>query len=113
MRNLVIISLVLAYLVMAVVANVSFKRSAGSSDWRGFLQWQVVGNVAGFCSVLSLTGLLRYIPLHLAYTFTMGLGFVAVQVFGARLIFHEAITTGQWMGTALIAGGIVLVSLSR
>lgn len=113
MRNLAIMGLILAYLILAVVANVSFKRSAGSPDWKSFLQWQAVGNLAGFLSVLALTGLMRYLSLHLAYTFTIGLGFVAVQVFGARLIFHEAITTGQWVGTALIAGGIALVSLSR
>ncbi|MFQ6058380.1 MAG: hypothetical protein ACE5MB_05800 [Anaerolineae bacterium] len=57
--------------------------------------------------MLALTGLLHYIPLHLACTFTMGLGFVAVQGFGVPLIFHEAITPGQWLGTALIAGGLL------
>jgi len=41
------------------------------------------------------------------------LGFVAVQFVGAHLVFSEAITTNQWLGIALIAGGVVIVSLGR
>jgi multidrug transporter EmrE-like cation transporter len=113
MKTLAIAGLILAYVFFTVVSNVGFKRSAASSGPRDFLRWQVMGNLAGFLSVLALTGLLRFIPLHLASAFTYGLGFVAVQVIGAHLIFGEAITSSQWLGIALITGGIVMVSLRR
>jgi len=113
MRNLAIAGLILSYVFFAVVSNLAFKWSAASHGPRGFLWWQVVGNVAGFLSVLALTGILRFIPLHLAIAFTVGLGFVAIQFFGAHLICGEAITTSQWLGIALITIGVVIVSLGR
>lgn len=113
MRTWFIVILVLTNLAMVVTANVSFKFSALSPGWRGLLAWQVVGNLAGFASVLTLTFLLRHIPLHVAYALSAGLGFVLVQVLGARLIFHEAISTSQWFGVALVAGGIMLISQGR
>jgi len=92
-----------------IIANASFKMSATSPEWRGFLAWQVAGNLAGFITVLTLTGLLRYLPLHVAYPVTAGLAVVGVQVVAARLLSGEAISGGQWLGTALVIAGIVLV----
>jgi multidrug transporter EmrE-like cation transporter len=97
-------------LLFNVVANAGFKVSAASSTWRGFLLWQVVGNLAGFVTVLTLTGLLRFQPLHVAYPLTAGLAVIGVQVLAARWFFHESITAAQWVGTLLVAIGIMLVS---
>ncbi|MGA9348327.1 MAG: SMR family transporter [Anaerolineae bacterium] len=113
MRTLGIAGLILTNIFFIVVSSVAFKWSAASHGPRGFLWWQVVGNIAGFLSVVTFTFLLRLIPLYLAYAFTAGLGFVSVQVIGARLIFGEAITTSQWLGIALITGGVVMVSWRR
>jgi len=113
MKTLAIAGLILVNISFTVVSNVGLEWSAASNRLRGFLWWQVVGNVAGFLGVLAFTFLLRFIPLHLAYAFTAGLGFVAVQFFGAHLVCGEAITTSQWLGMALIAGGVVIVSLDR
>jgi len=113
MKTLAIAGLILTSIFFIVVSNVAFKWSAASHGLRGFLWWQMVGNVAGFLSVVTFTLLLRLIPLYLAYAFTAGLGFVSVQVIGARFIFGEAITTSQWLGIALIAGGVVMVSWRR
>lgn len=93
-----------------ILVNAGFKLSATSSEWRGFLVWQVIGNLAGFITVLTLTGLLRYLPLHVAYPVTAGLAVIGVQVVAARWLFGEAISSGQWLGTLLVAIGIVLVS---
>jgi len=109
----IIAGLVLSNLAFTVLSNVGFKWSALSTDWRGFITWQVVGNLAGFLSVLAFTALLRLISLHLAFAVTAGLGFLAVQVIGAHLIFHESVTRGQWLGIVLITGGIALVALAR
>ncbi len=113
MKTLAIAGLILTNIFFIVVSNVAFKWSAASHGPRGFLWWQVVGNIAGFLSVVTFTLLLRLIPLYLAYAFTAGLGFVSVQVIGARLIFGEAITHSQWLGITLIAGGVVMVSWRR
>jgi len=111
MKTLATAGLILAYLFFTVISNLGFKWSAASSGAREFIKWQVMGNVAGFMSVLALTGILRFIPLHLATAFTIGLGFVAIQFFGAHLVCGETITSSQWLGIALIALGVAVVSL--
>ena len=103
------LALVLANLLFNVVANASFKASALSANWQGFLSWQVVGNVAGLITVLTLTGLLRYIPLSVAFPVTTGLAIIGVEVFAAQMLFHEPVSAEQWIGTLLIVGGIALV----
>jgi multidrug transporter EmrE-like cation transporter len=107
---LVLISLVGGNLLFNIIANVSFKLSAGSPTTRGFLLWQVAGNLAGFITVLTLTGLLRFIPLQVAYPVTTGLAVIGVQVIAVRLLFHESITLPQWLGTLLVVLGIVLIA---
>ena len=105
----VTLALLMTNLIFNIISNAGFKVSAGSSSWREFLVWQVAGNLAGFITVLTLTGLLRFIPLHVAYPVTTGLAVVGVQVVAAWWLFHEPITTAQWLGTLLIAIGIFLV----
>lgn len=97
-------------LLFNVIANVSFKLSAFSPGWRSFLGWQIVGNLAGFITVLTLTALLRFMPLHVAYPVTTGLAVLGVQVAAARLIFHEPVSSMQWLGVLLIIVGVVLVA---
>jgi len=103
------LALLIGNLLFNVLANASFKLSAVSANWQGFLSWQVLGNLAGFVTVLTLTGLLRYIPLHVAFSVTTGLAVIGVQVFAAQLLFHESVTPGPWVGTLLIVAGIVFV----
>lgn len=102
-------ALLVGNLLFNIVANASFKLSAASPGLRSFLAWQIVGNLAGFITVLTLTGLLRYLPLHVAYPVTAGLAVVGVQVVAARWLFGEAISSGQWLGTVFIIVGIILV----
>ena len=96
-------------LLFNIVANTSFKMSAASSGWRGFLTWQIVGNLAGLATVLTLTRLLRFVPLHIAYPVTAGLAVIGVQVVAARWLFSETISSTQWLGTVVIVVGIVLI----
>lgn len=105
----IILALIGGNLLFNIVANASFKVSADSRTWRAFLLWQVVGNLAGFITVLTLTGLLRHIPLHVAFPLTTGLAVVGVQVGAARLLFHESITPVQWIGTLLVVIGILFI----
>lgn len=107
--NAIVLALISANLLFNIVANASFKVSAFSGTWRGFLSWQVVGNLAGLITVLTLTGLLRYVPLHVAYPVTTGLAVFGVQIVAAKLLFREAMTPGQWLGTGLLVLGIALI----
>ncbi|MBC7317008.1 MAG: hypothetical protein H5T70_11360 [Chloroflexi bacterium] len=108
-QGLIAGALFLFNLVCNIVSNTSFKLSAASSHWKGFLTWQVVGNLTGFLGVLSLTGLLRLVPLHVAYPLTVGLAVVGVQVVAAGALFRETISPAQWVGTGLIVLGILLI----
>lgn len=92
-----------------IYANAAFKISSFGLGWRHFLTWQVVGNLCGFLTVLTLTALLRYLPLHVVFPITSGLAVLGVQVFAARFYFHETISLGQWAGSLLIMGGIFLI----
>lgn len=121
--------LVGANLIFNVIANLSFKLAAFSPTWRSFLGWQIIGNLAGLITVLTLTALLRFLPLHVAYPVTTGLAILGVTVAAAGLhrllhasgiapwrheaaglMFQESISTPQWLGVLLIIAGIVLVS---
>lgn len=96
-------------LLFNIVAGASFKLSATSPNWRGFLLWQVIGNLAGFITVLTLTGLLRHVPLHVAYPVTTSLAVLGVQIGAAALLFHETITPAQWLGALLVVAGILFI----
>ena len=98
-------------LLFNIVANVGFKYSAESGSWRGFVAWQIIGNVAGFLTVLTLTALLRYIPLGMAFTVTTGLAVLGVQVAASAVFFHEPVSQVQWLGTLLVTAGIALVAV--
>ncbi len=92
-----------------VFANTGFKLSAMATNWKTFLAWQIAGNLSGFIAVLTLTGLLKYLPLSVAYPTTMGLAILGVQVMAARWIFHETITPTQWLGAACLVAGLWLI----
>ena len=104
-----VVALVGANLLFNIIANASFKMSAGGHTWRQFLLWQLVGNLAGLITVLTLTALLRWIPLHVAFPLTTGLAVIGVQVVAAWWMFREPVTPAQWLGTLLIVAGILLV----
>lgn len=109
-QNILIFFLLIINLAFNVVANAGFKLSADSGSLRGFLTWQVIGNLAGFITVLTLTGLLHYIPLHIAFPVTTGLSVIGVQMVAGRWFFGETISSGRWLGTILVAVGIVLLT---
>lgn len=108
--NALLLALTLANLLFNIIANGSFKISAGSSSLRGFLTWQVVGNLAGFITVLTLTGMLRYVPLHVAFPLTTGLAVIGVQMVSGRLFFGEQVSSLDWLGTILVVAGILFLT---
>ncbi len=108
-RNLTL-TLVVVNLIFNIVANASFKYSANSATWGKFFFWQIIGNLAGLVTVITLTALLKFIPLEVAFPVTTGLAVIGVQVFASHWFFHEEISPTHWLGTLFIAAGIVLFS---
>jgi multidrug transporter EmrE-like cation transporter len=107
--TLIIAALLLLNMIFNIVGNASFKLSTLAENWKGLVGWQVVGNLAGFVTVLTLTGLLKYLPLHVAQPMVQGLAILGVQIVAARLFFHEIISPTQWIGMALIVAGIIFI----
>ncbi len=105
----VIVVLLSGNLLFNILANSCFKVSSTSSTWRAFLVWQIIGNLAGLITVISLTGLLHYLPLSFVFPVTTGLAVIGVQIVSSRILFGESVTSTQWLGTLMIALGIVLV----
>ncbi len=105
------ILLLLADLVANTGAHISFKLSAGKRKAKGFLFWQVIGNLAAFLGVLAYTLVLKTIPLHVAYPLTEGLTSVGVLLVGGLLVLKERIRPIAWVGAGLVLAGIALFSL--
>jgi multidrug transporter EmrE-like cation transporter len=105
----IILSLILVNLIFNILANASFRVSALSPTWRGLLTWQVVGNLAGLATVITLTWLLRYMPLSVAFPLTTGLTVLGVQLVAASWIFREPVSGRQWLGTLALVVGIWLI----
>ncbi len=103
------VALVALNVIFSIVANAAFRVSARSATWSDVVVWQVVGNLAGFITVVSLTGLLRDVPLAIAFPVTTGISILGVQLVAARWLFNESITPVQWAGAVLLVLGVFLV----
>ncbi len=106
---ILVLVLIAGNFLFNIIANASFKVSADSPTFRTFLIWQVIGNLAGLVTVITLTWLLRFIPLHVAFPLTTGLAVIGMQVVASGFLFGERITTPQWWGTIFIVLGIILI----
>lgn len=104
-----VFGLIVVNLGFNVLSNASFRVSAMSATWRGILTWQVVGNLAGLVTVITLTWILKYMPLSIAFPLTTGLTVLGVQMVAASWIFNESISQQQWLGTMAIVLGIWLI----
>lgn len=112
--NVIILIVLLASNVLfQVIGNSGFKLSATSGDARGFWTWQVIGNLAGLASVITITALLRFLPLSLVFPVTTGLTVIGIQVVAAGFLFRESISPVQWLGTLLVVIGISLIGSRR
>jgi multidrug transporter EmrE-like cation transporter len=99
----------LCYLVFVTSANVFLKLSADARETWPFLALLAAGNLAGFVGVLAYTGLLRTLPLHVAFPLSRGLVVLGVQLVAALLVFHETFRVTEAAGAVLVTAGIILV----
>jgi multidrug transporter EmrE-like cation transporter len=100
------------YLVFVTLANILLKLAADAHETWNFVLMLAAGNLAGFAGVLAYTGLLRILPLHVAFPLSRGLVLVGVQLAAALIVFHESFRLTEAAGAALVTAGIVLVGIS-
>ena len=97
------------YALVVSAANVLLKLSADANGAWLFLAFQAGGNLAGLAGVLLYTGLLRGMPLHVAFPLSRGAGVLGVQLAASLVVFHEAFRPTEAVGAAVVAAGIILV----
>jgi len=102
----------LCYLVFVTSANILLKLSADAHDSWFFITMLAAGNVAGFLGVLAYTGLLRTLPLHVAFPLSRGLVVLGVQLAAALVVFHESFRFTEAAGAVLVTAGIIVVGAS-
>lgn len=60
-------------------------------------------------NVIAYTQALTKIPLSVAYPIMVSMSFLII-ISGSALLFKEAISTMQWLGFAMIIGGVICVT---
>ena len=103
--------LVLGYAASMAGSNLLFKMAASKSGTEWWL-WFLAGNVAGFGCPMLITYALREESPQLVYAFTLGSGFVLLQL-AAWWWFKAPVTAMQLGGLALTAVGLVMLQLGR
>ena len=103
--------LVLGYAVSMAGSNLLFKVTASKSGMEWWL-WFLAGNVAGFGCPILITYALREQSPQLVYAFTLGVGFVLLQL--AAWWWLKAPVTGiQLGGLILTVVGLVMLQMGR
>jgi drug/metabolite transporter (DMT)-like permease len=108
--GLVLLGMLLLNTVVNVGAMACFAASGQSDRLKAFILWQAAGSAFGLCVQLSYAGIVRQSSVSFANVWGIGIAFVACQVFAAFLMFHESFVWPQWLGTALVFAGLVLVA---
>ena len=103
--------LVFGYAISMAGSNLLFKVASEKVGTQWWL-WFLAGNVVGFGCPVLITYALREQSPHVVYAFTLGVGFVLVQVAG-WFFFHAPITAMQVGGLALTTAGLVMLQLGK
>jgi drug/metabolite transporter (DMT)-like permease len=106
----IILALAVVNQAVNVGATACFAASAHAERFRTFVFWQVIGGIFGLGVQLSFAGLVRFWSLTAANVIGIGVAFVSAQVFAAYLLFNESFHAPQWLGTAFVFIGLVLVA---
>lgn len=103
--------LVFGYAISMAGSNLLFKVASEKAGTQWWL-WFLAGNVVGFGCPVLITYALREQSPHLVYAFTLGAGFVLVQLAG-WFFFHAPVTAMQVGGLVLTAAGLVMLQLGK
>ena len=100
-----------ATIVFQSAAHICLRFSARPSSVWMFFVLQSVGNLAGLVGILTYTGLLTKLPLHVGFPLTQGLVALGVLLVGSLCIFRESFKRNQIIGCALVFAGVILLGL--
>ena len=103
--------LVLGYAVSMAASNLLFKVTSTKSGLEWWV-WFLAGNVAGFGCPILITYALREQSPQLVYAFTLGAGFVLLQLV-AWWWLKSPVTGLQLGGLILTVVGLVMLQLGR
>ena len=110
-------TIALGLLVVNQISNVGcytlFALSGRADRWRTFVLFQILGGFFGLFTQLSFAGMVRFSSLPFANAAGIGLAFVSAQIFSAALILKEPFSMVQWLGTALVFGGVILIAAGQ
>ncbi len=96
-----------------VGATACFAASGHAERLRAFVFWQIVGGFFGLGVQITFAGIVRYWSLTAANVWGIGVAFVSAQLFAAYLIFNETFQLPQWLGTALVFAGVILIAVGH
>ncbi len=105
-------ALLVCYFLFVTASNVFLKLAAEAHQAWAFLAMFAAGNLAGFVGILAYTGLLRTLPLHVAFPLSRGLVVLGVQLLASVVFFRERFTLREAGGVALVTAGIILVGIA-
>ena len=105
-------ALLAGYFVFVTASNVFLKLSADARETWVLAVMFAAGNLVGFLGILAYTGLLRTLPLHVAFPLSRGLVVLGVQLFASLVFFRERFTPREAGGVVLVTAGIILVGVS-
>jgi multidrug transporter EmrE-like cation transporter len=103
--------LVFGYALSMAGSNLIFKVASDKIGGQWWL-WFLLGNFVGFGCPVLITYALREQSPHVVYAFTLGAGFVLVQLAG-WLFFRAPITPLQIGGLVFTALGLVMLQFGR
>ncbi len=99
-----------ATIVFQAAAHIGLKYASCASPVWAFIAFSVA-NLAGLAGVLTYTGVLKKLPLHLAFPITQGLVALGVLLVGSYCIFRESFARNEIIGCLLVLAGIILLGL--
>jgi len=105
-------ALLAVYFLFVTASNVLLKLSADARETWMLAVLFAVGNLAGFIGILAYTGLLRTLPLHVAFPLSRGLVVLGVQLLASVAFFRERFTLREAGGVVLVTAGVILVGAS-
>jgi len=101
------------YCASVTAANVLLTLSAHAEATWPFVLLQIAGNLSGFVGILVYTGMLRSLPLHVAFPLSRGAAVIGVQLIASLLVFHEVFRLTEVAGIVVVAAGVILVGTSQ
>ncbi len=109
-QSILIAGIVLLNQVFNVGATAAFALSGKAEAASGFVFWQIAGGLFGLGLQITFAGMVRFFSVQFANSVGIGLSFLTAQIIVAYLFFHEPFSAIQWVGSALVLVGILLIA---